>query len=183
MLQPMAQMSSQASEIYSKYFKNIPSKYQRILVVVISSGEATPDTLNENSIECFKISIPFNAQIMLNILFEYNKPRVSVLVETIFLNGTFLLDKFIDTSRTRSFSTNGRLFNPEWSTSQNLGPWLLKYQIFHHLWKIELNPSFIYNYSCVCNRKNQTSKRFGCMFPIRYGASSSRCNFICKLVK
>ena len=113
MLQPMAQKSSQASEIYSKYFKNIPSKYQRILVVVISSGEATPDTLNENSIECFKISIPFNAQIMLNILFEYNKPRVSVLVETILLNGSFLLDKFIDTSRTRSFSTNGRLFNPE----------------------------------------------------------------------
>ena len=92
MLQKMTQMSNQESEKYQKSLKKLSLKYQRILLVAISRGEATPDTLNKISIEFFQTSSSFYLHILLNSLFEENELKVLVTqaVETIFLNVSFL---------------------------------------------------------------------------------------------
>ena len=59
-----------------KYFKKIPLDYQRMLLVASSSGEATPDMPNKNAIHFFQNTIPFNAQIIIECLFEENKLKV-----------------------------------------------------------------------------------------------------------
>ena len=83
----MTQMSNQASNKSSKYFKEILFTYQRILLVESSIVEYTPAMLNNNSMEFI-----FNAQIMLHSLFGENKLKLLVTpaVATIFLYGSFI---------------------------------------------------------------------------------------------
>ena len=57
-----------------------------------SSGEATPDMLNENVMIFFQSLSPSNSQVMLSSFFEENKLKVSFspALENLFLHESFL---------------------------------------------------------------------------------------------
>ncbi len=92
MLLQMTSNQAKTTERTSRSFKKIPTKYQNMLLVASSTGEARPNVLNDTAMEFFSQSNSFNAQIMLNSLMEDARLQVSVspAVATLLFNGSFL---------------------------------------------------------------------------------------------
>ena len=67
-------------------------KYQGMILVAINSIEDKPDMQNKRYIDSFQTLSSFNAQIMLNCLFQDNKLRVMIPQAglTLFLHGILM---------------------------------------------------------------------------------------------
>jgi hypothetical protein len=92
MLLQMPSNQAKTMERTSRSFKKIPTKYQNMLLVASSTGEARSNALNDTVMEFFSQANSFNAQIILNSLLEEAMLQVSVYpaVATLLFNGSFL---------------------------------------------------------------------------------------------
>jgi hypothetical protein len=100
MLLQMTSNQAKTTERTSRSFKKIPTKYQNMLLVASSTGEARSNALNDTVMEFFSQENSFNAQIILNSLLEEAMLQVSVLpaVATLLFNGSFLWTNYLTQS-------------------------------------------------------------------------------------
>ena len=92
LMEKIVQIQNSNVDKSAKLFKQIPSKYQNIILVVSSMGEATELEYNGEAAEVFKCSNTLHAQVMLNSLLETEGIGVSIspAVTTTLLYGSFL---------------------------------------------------------------------------------------------
>ena len=91
-LTKLSQIQSQNLDKSSKSFSKIAPRYQNMLLIASSLGQAVPPTLNKEAIEFFSQSSVLHAQIYLNSYLENSKIEVSVssAVTTSLQHGSFL---------------------------------------------------------------------------------------------
>ena len=77
-MQRLTQIQNQSNEKSNKSFKKIAPKYQRMLLVASSQGEAIPIELNHEAMEFFSQTSVLNAQIYLNSHLDSLKIECSI---------------------------------------------------------------------------------------------------------
>ena len=91
-LQKLTQIHSQSNDKSTRSFKKLAPKYQRLLLVASSQGEALPPDLNKEALDFFSQSSVLNAQIFLNSLLDSLKIECSIssALTTSLMHGSFL---------------------------------------------------------------------------------------------
>ena len=91
-LQKLTQIQSQSTDKSTRSFKKIAPKYQRMLLIASSQGEALPSDLNNDALDFFSQANVLNAQIYLNSLFDSKQIEcaVSPALTTSLMHGSFL---------------------------------------------------------------------------------------------
>ena len=91
-LQKLTQIHSQSNEKSARSFKKLAPKYQRMLLVASSQGEALPVDMNKDALDFFSQSSVLNAQIFLNSLLDSLKIECSAssALTTSLMHGSFL---------------------------------------------------------------------------------------------
>ena len=91
-MEQMTQLHNKNGEKSSKSLKNIPTKYQNMILVTSSVGEITEVDYKFKAVELFKCSNNITAQVMLNSQFEIERIECSVssAVPATLIYGRFL---------------------------------------------------------------------------------------------
>lgn len=89
-MERLTQLQKMANDKTTKSFRNIPSKYQHMVLVASSIGEMTVDEYDADGLEFFKSSNNLIAQILLNNRLEIEGVEVSVspaMTTALFIGG------------------------------------------------------------------------------------------------
>jgi hypothetical protein len=91
-VEKLTQLQSQSNDKATKSFKKIPTKYQNMILVASSTGEATNAVYEQDAKEFFKATNVLNAQVLLNSELETAKLDCSVspAMATALSHGGFL---------------------------------------------------------------------------------------------
>ena len=91
-VEKLTQLQSQSNEKSTKSFKKIPSKYQNMILVATSTGEATNVNYEQEASEFFKATNILHAQVLLNSELESAKIdcTISPAMTTMLTHGGFL---------------------------------------------------------------------------------------------
>ena len=98
-LRQLTTMQAASSDKSSRLFKELPPKYQNMMLVASSTGEVTEVEINDQASALFKCSNLLNANIMLYSVLEAERVECSIYnaVTTAFMHSSFLMDKRFDT--------------------------------------------------------------------------------------
>ena len=91
-VQKLTQLQKQSNEKSTKSFKKIPTKYQNMILVATSTGEATNVNYEQEAAEFFKTTNVLHAQVLLNSELEIAKLdcTISPAMATMLSHGGFL---------------------------------------------------------------------------------------------
>ena len=91
-VEKLTQLHKQSSEKSTKSFKKIPTKYQNMILVATSTGEATNVNYEQEASEFFKTTNILHAQVLLNSELESAKLdcTISPAMATVLSHGGFL---------------------------------------------------------------------------------------------
>ena len=91
-VEKLTQLQKQSNEKGTKSFKKIPTKYQNMILVATSTGEATNVNYEQAAVDFFKTTNVLHAQVLLNSELEAAKLdcTISPAVATSLIHGGFL---------------------------------------------------------------------------------------------
>jgi hypothetical protein len=90
-VEKLTQLQKQSNDKATKSFKKIPTKYQNMILVATSTGEATNVEYDQAAVEFFKTTNVLHAKVLLNSEMEAAKLDCTILpaMATTLLHGGF----------------------------------------------------------------------------------------------